>query len=100
MSETNTIGEGEPWKRCPSTHCERRQECASPSDCMVKSKAADPRDAEIAVLRAALAEIASGCRQDARGPIYFFSLSDCRELARAALADKPKPETVSKEPQP
>ena len=21
------------WKRCPSTHCERRQECASPGDC-------------------------------------------------------------------
>lgn len=27
----------EPWRRCPSTHCERRQECASPSDCIVKS---------------------------------------------------------------
>jgi hypothetical protein len=26
-----------PWLRCPSTHCERRGECASPSDCMVKS---------------------------------------------------------------
>lgn len=21
------------WAHCPSTHCERRQECASPSDC-------------------------------------------------------------------
>lgn len=29
---------GEPWKRCPSTHCERRGECTSPSDCIVKSK--------------------------------------------------------------
>jgi hypothetical protein len=26
-----------PWMRCPSTHCERRAECASPSDCTVKS---------------------------------------------------------------
>lgn len=26
------------WARCPSTHCERRQECASPSDCTVKEK--------------------------------------------------------------
>jgi hypothetical protein len=23
----------EPWKRCPSTHCERAQECRSPSEC-------------------------------------------------------------------
>lgn len=30
-----------PWERCPSTHCERRQECASPSDCIVKSAAYD-----------------------------------------------------------
>lgn len=22
-----------PWARCPSTHCERRQECASPHEC-------------------------------------------------------------------
>lgn len=21
------------WKHCPSTHCERRQECASPHEC-------------------------------------------------------------------
>lgn len=21
------------WKNCPSTHCERRQECASPHEC-------------------------------------------------------------------
>ena len=21
------------WARCPSTHCERRQECAAPNDC-------------------------------------------------------------------
>lgn len=21
------------WQRCPSTHCERSQECRSPSDC-------------------------------------------------------------------
>lgn len=28
----------QPWKRCPSTHCERRGECASPGDCMVKSR--------------------------------------------------------------
>lgn len=26
------------WKRCPSTHCERRGECASPRECCVKSK--------------------------------------------------------------
>lgn len=26
-----------PWKRCPSTHCERRGECSSPSDCIVKT---------------------------------------------------------------
>lgn len=29
----------QPWKRCPSTHCERRGECASPSDCMVRNVA-------------------------------------------------------------
>ena len=22
-----------PWERCPSTHCERRQECCSPHEC-------------------------------------------------------------------
>jgi hypothetical protein len=27
--------QAEPWKRCPSTHCERRGECASPRDCTV-----------------------------------------------------------------
>ncbi len=32
--------EYKPWTRCPSTHCERRGECASPSDCIVKR----PRD--------------------------------------------------------
>lgn len=26
------------WSRCPSTHCERRQECASPSECASSSK--------------------------------------------------------------
>lgn len=26
-----------PWEFCPSTHCERRGECASPGDCMVKN---------------------------------------------------------------
>ena len=25
------------WERCPSTHCERRGECASPHECSVKS---------------------------------------------------------------
>lgn len=24
------------WKQCCSTHCERRQECASPHDCSAK----------------------------------------------------------------
>jgi hypothetical protein len=24
------------WGDCPSTHCERRQECGSPHDCIVK----------------------------------------------------------------
>lgn len=24
-----------PWLRCPSTHCERREECASPNECIV-----------------------------------------------------------------
>ncbi len=24
--------------RCPSTHCERRQECASPNGCIVEGK--------------------------------------------------------------
>lgn len=26
------------WARCPSTHCERRQECASPNGCTVEGK--------------------------------------------------------------
>jgi hypothetical protein len=34
------------WKHCPSTHCERRQECASPHDC----------SASLKHIRAALAE--------------------------------------------
>ena len=29
-----------PWERCPSTHCERRGECASPHECCVKPKPA------------------------------------------------------------
>ncbi len=28
-----TIATTEPWQRCPSTHCERSQECRSPSEC-------------------------------------------------------------------
>jgi hypothetical protein len=28
----------EPWQECPSTHCERRQECASPNECSSKIK--------------------------------------------------------------
>ncbi len=28
----------QPWKKCPSTHCERREECTSPSECIVKSE--------------------------------------------------------------
>lgn len=31
----------EPWTRCPSSHCERRGECASPSDCIVTEPARD-----------------------------------------------------------
>jgi hypothetical protein len=27
----------EPWKRCPSTHCERRGECSSARDCTIKT---------------------------------------------------------------
>lgn len=26
------------WQRCPSTHCERSQECRAPHDCTVKPK--------------------------------------------------------------
>ena len=26
------------WRRCPSTHCERRQECASPHECCATKK--------------------------------------------------------------
>lgn len=33
----SALGILEPWKRCPSTHCNRRGKCASPSDCTVKS---------------------------------------------------------------
>lgn len=25
-----------PWTRCPNTHCERREECASPNECTAK----------------------------------------------------------------
>lgn len=28
-----SLKEFKPWARCPSTHCERRQECASPHEC-------------------------------------------------------------------
>lgn len=24
------------WSKCPSTHCERRQECASPNECCAR----------------------------------------------------------------
>ena len=30
MKETERVA------RCPSTHCERREECCSPNDCIVK----------------------------------------------------------------
>ena len=26
------------WANCPSTHCERRQECASPNECCAKKR--------------------------------------------------------------
>ena len=31
----HSLKEFKPWARCPSTHCERRQECASPHECTV-----------------------------------------------------------------
>lgn len=31
------MNEAELVSRCPSTHCERRGECCSPSECIVKS---------------------------------------------------------------
>jgi len=34
VSKANT---GPNWVNCPSTHCERREECCSPSDCCVKT---------------------------------------------------------------
>lgn len=30
----------EPWKRCPSTHCERSGLCCSPRDCTIKQPVA------------------------------------------------------------
>ena len=27
------------WKHCPSTHCERRHECTSPSECIANAAA-------------------------------------------------------------
>lgn len=29
------------WKMCPSTHCERRQECTSPHECSAAKEATD-----------------------------------------------------------
>lgn len=47
---------GEPWRRCPSTHCERRGECASPHECLVKSALPSPAEA----VREMAAKIAEG----------------------------------------
>jgi hypothetical protein len=33
------------WRRCPSTHCERRQECASPHECCAKRRLPTARTA-------------------------------------------------------
>ena len=47
-------GSGQPavsapvWERCPSTHCNRREECASPSDCIVAEREARLRPAAAA----------------------------------------------------
>lgn len=30
------------WSRCPSTHCERSQECRSPNECSAKLNRPDP----------------------------------------------------------
>lgn len=30
--------DGARWSRCPSTHCERRQECSSPNECSAKHR--------------------------------------------------------------
>lgn len=38
----------EPWKRCPSTHCERRAECSGPRDCTIKVPAPVPSTASSA----------------------------------------------------
>ena len=38
----------ERWKRCPSTHCERRGECASPHECLVKLEPSDGTRALVA----------------------------------------------------
>ena len=32
------------WKECPSTHCERRQECASPNECSAAAAALKETD--------------------------------------------------------
>ena len=37
--KTQTIAEQARVARCPSTHCERRGECCSPHECIVKPKA-------------------------------------------------------------
>lgn len=33
------VYEAAPWDRCPSTHCQRRGECSSPNECIIKSPA-------------------------------------------------------------
>ena len=47
--EPKAVRDPEPWKRCPSTHCLRRGECASPHECCVKPK---PFDGDLRMAKA------------------------------------------------
>jgi len=60
-----------PWSVCPSGHCERRGECASPNDCIATERARD--------------RIAAALDDRLKQHALDREALDCRELAEIAL---------------
>ena len=93
----------ERWRRCPSTHCERRQECASPSDCTVKGVQAEKEsDANFVELLYSIApdvsaEIGQRFGQDI-GRVVLWRVRDAieRALARRSAAIPARAEEVER----
>ena len=58
-----------PWTRCPSTHCERSQECISPHECNGMGAALVEREVYVAIMQERGEDVAQMLGQDALAAI-------------------------------